>query len=160
MRTSLKVKSMKTLVKIGLNFSCLSSYESMQIEFLGFVDSSIFEKVTIPYQAAIEFAVPFSQGISSKTLMSLVKQEENGEATIASGVTMRKLIICYENAECFSLASESEKGLFFSKFEFEDFNGNQDLNIEVSPYPKDTTIEFAKIPPELNTLFKTKTVNA
>ncbi len=151
---------MKTLVKIGLNFSCLSSYESMQIEFLGFVDSSIFEQVTIPHQAAIAFTVPFSKGISSKTLISLVKQEENGKATIVPGVTLRKLIICYENAECFSLTSESEKGLFFSKFEFEDFNGNQNLNMEVSPYPKDTTIEFAKIPPELNTLFKTKTVNA
>ncbi len=151
---------MKTLVKIGLNFSCLSSYESMQIEFLGFVDSSIFEKVTIPYHAAIAFTVPFSKGISSKTLMSLVKQEENGQVTIVPGVKMRKLVICYENAECFSLTSESEEGLFFSKFEFEDFNGNQNLNIEVSPYSQDTTIEFAKIPPELNTLFKTKTVNA
>lgn len=151
---------MKTLVKIGLNFSCLSSYESMQVEFLGFVDSSIFENVTTPDQAAIAFTVPFSQGISSNTLMSLVKQEENGEVTIAAGVTMHKLIICYENAECFCLTSESEKGLFFSKFKFEEFNGNQNLNIEVSPYPKDPTIEFAKIPAELNTLFKTKTVNA
>lgn len=150
---------MKTLVKIGLNFSCLSSCESMQIEFLGFVDASIFEKVTTSEQAAIAFTIPFSKGISSKTLMSLVK-EENGKFTVIPGVKLRKVIICYENAECFSLSSESEAGLFFSKFEFEEFNKDQDLHIEVSPYPQDDTVEFAKIPPELNTLFKTKTVNA